>query len=324
MIERQEEVFNDGNKIDVLRNVFDSKYPEDENISFSVPGVEVELEENLFNADMEALGLDNLVSRRRRVGSPEDILYSQKVGLKRAINSYESLLQKTENLKVLQKSEDRVVEKARNLFEFNESVSNDDILEFLSNPNDNQDFLVEPNQIEETVNIKKSQENNQLSYLDKAFNFIAPLENVELYNQYLAGENPTLNSSIPIEGDVNTIGFGRTSNVDKDTTSDLNTEIELTKEEIKVFDKEIRKSIGDKVFEDLNDNQKVSLLGLVYNVGITNFNKSKARTALIEGDMDEFILQAFDSEIGFVKQGNTTIPGLQNRRAAEKDLFLLN
>lgn len=324
LIERQEEVFNDGNKIDVLRNVFDSKYPEDENISFSVPDVEVELEENLFNADMEALGLDNLVSRRRRVGSPEDILYSQKVGLKKAIISYESLLQKTENLKVLQRSEDRVVEKARNLFEFNESVSNDDILEFLSNPNDNQDFLVEPNQIEETVNIKKSQENNQLSYLDKAFNFIAQNEDGKLYNQLLAGENPTVTSSIPIEGDPDTIAFGRTSNVDKDTTSDLNTEVKLTKEKIKVFDKEIRKSIGDKVFEDLNDNQKVSLLDLVFNVGITNFNKSKARTALIEGDMDEFILQAFDPEIGFVRKDGKIEKGLQNRRARDRDLFLLN
>jgi GH24 family phage-related lysozyme (muramidase) len=341
LIERQEEVFNDGNKIDVLRNVFDSKYPEDENISFSVPDVEVELEENLFNADMEALGLNNLVSRRRRVGSPEAILYSQKVGLKRAINNYESLLQKTENLMVLQRSgrnkssstansmvlqrsEDRVVEKARNLFEFNESVSNDDILEFLLNPNDNQDFLVEPNQIEETVDIKKSQEDNQLSYFDKAFNFIAQNENAKLYNQYLAGENPTVTSSIPIKNDPDTIAFGRTSNVDKDTTSDLNTEVKLTKEAIKVADKEIRKSIGDKVFEDLNDNQKVSLLDLVYNVGITKFNKSKAKTALIEGDMDEFILQAFDSEIGFVRKDGEIVPGLQNRRARNRDLFLLN
>ena len=159
------------------------------------------------------------------------------------------------------------------------------------------------------------------NYLDLAFDFIAKHEDEKLYNQMKAGENPKLQSYLPTPDDVATIAFGRTRGVTMDTTSTLNEEVPLTKEEISLVNNEAIKSIGQENFNSLNDRQKASVISLIYNVGITNFNNSKARNALIKKDYNNFKKEAFDPEIGFVKQGDKVLKGLQKRRLEEQLLF---
>ena len=158
-------------------------------------------------------------------------------------------------------------------------------------------------------------------YLDLAFDFIAKHEDEKLYNQMKAGENPKLQAYLPTPDDVATIGLGRTRGVTMDTTSTLNEEIPLTKKEINLVNNEAIKSIGQENFNSLNDRQKASVISLIYNVGITNFNNSKARNALIKKDYSTFKKEAFDPEIGFVKQDDKVLKGLQKRRLEEQLLF---
>ena len=75
------------------------------------------------------------------------------------------------------------------------------------------------------------------------------------------------------------------------------------------------------VTADLNANQKAALTSLVYNVGRTSFKKSKALKALNAGDMDEFKLQAFSKNKGWVKSKGKFMEGLYNRRKKEQALF---
>ena len=75
------------------------------------------------------------------------------------------------------------------------------------------------------------------------------------------------------------------------------------------------------VTADLSANQKAALTSLVYNVGRTSFKKSKALKALNAGDMDEFKLQAFSKNKGWVKSKGKFIEGLYNRRKKEQALF---
>ena len=75
------------------------------------------------------------------------------------------------------------------------------------------------------------------------------------------------------------------------------------------------------VTADLTANQKAALTSLVYNVGRTSFKKSKALKALNAGDMDEFKLQAFSKNKGWVKSKGKFMEGLYNRRKKEQALF---
>jgi len=74
-------------------------------------------------------------------------------------------------------------------------------------------------------------------------------------------------------------------------------------------------------FPDLDQWQEASVASLVYNVGRTAFLKSRAYKALKKGEVDNFIIEAFDEDEGFVRQGKTKLKGLQDRRARERDLF---
>ena len=62
-------------------------------------------------------------------------------------------------------------------------------------------------------------------------------------------------------------------------------------------------------------------MSLVHNVGRTGFGRSDAFKNLQSGDLKGFALEAFDPEVGFVKAGGKVVPGLQNRRQYESDLF---
>jgi len=72
---------------------------------------------------------------------------------------------------------------------------------------------------------------------------------------------------------------------------------------------------------NLNPNQQASVISLLHNVGANNFHGTKAYKNLQKGDLEGFAYEAFDPEEGFVKAGGKIIPGLQNRRAKERDLF---
>ena len=73
---------------------------------------------------------------------------------------------------------------------------------------------------------------------------------------------------------------------------------------------------------NLNADQMTALSSLIYNVGSPAWRTSKARKALLEGNLEVFIEQAFSgptafgtgSEQGFLK-------GLQKRRKREQALF---
>ena len=86
--------------------------------------------------------------------------------------------------------------------------------------------------------------------------------------------------------------------------------------------------LGDS-FNNLNPNQQSSVMSLVHNVGRTGFGRSNAFKNLQSGDLKGFALEAFDPEVGFVRSGEIdpetgrkkVIPGLQNRRGYESELF---
>jgi len=71
----------------------------------------------------------------------------------------------------------------------------------------------------------------------------------------------------------------------------------------------------------LNPNQQGSVMSLVHNVGQDAFQESKAFRHLGAGNYDDFMYEAFDEDVGFVKAKGSVIKGLQNRRGKERNLF---
>jgi GH24 family phage-related lysozyme (muramidase) len=70
-----------------------------------------------------------------------------------------------------------------------------------------------------------------------------------------------------------------------------------------------------------DDNKVQALTSLIYNVGSGAWGKSKAKKYLEAGNVEDFMHEAFDKEIGFVKINGDISRGLQRRRAAEASLF---
>ena len=175
--------------------------------------------------------------------------------------------------------------------------------------------------------INKKEEVQGKNYKDILFNFIAKAEDAKLYKSMLEGKNPELTAYLPTPNDVQTIGFGRTRGVTEGMKSTLEKEKNKLKEELELFEKETIKSIGQNQFDSLNHNQKAAVISLIFNVGRSAFDGTKAQTALKSGDYSTFVKEAFDPQLGFTKQRNAAgkleiLKGLQNRRQAEKDLFL--
>ena len=71
----------------------------------------------------------------------------------------------------------------------------------------------------------------------------------------------------------------------------------------------------------LNKYQAAAAASTRYNVGSGNFEKSKAFAALKAGDHSTFEREAYDPKIGFVMANGKIVPGLQNRRQKELELF---
>lgn len=126
---------------------------------------------------------------------------------------------------------------------------------------------------------------------------------------------------LPTPNDVPTIGFGHTEGVKFGDKIDLETAYSLLGVDLEETNVEVRNSLGSL---EVKQHEFDAVVSLVYNIGITAFNKSRARTALLRGDDIEFLVEAFDSKVGFVKQGSTTLLGLVNRRRDEKTMFVSN
>ena len=123
-----------------------------------------------------------------------------------------------------------------------------------------------------------------------------------------------------------TIGYGITGSAYKDLTGKtLKKGQSITKSEAsKLMNKFVEKFINPELKElgKLNANQTEAITSLIYNIGLGAWKKSKARKALLEGDIETFLFEAFDSKKGFLTKNPKFLKGLQNRRKEERELFL--
>lgn len=114
-----------------------------------------------------------------------------------------------------------------------------------------------------------------------------------------------------------TIGYGRTTNVKPgDVITEKEADIFLL-EEVEGFNIELKKSLSNS-YDNLNINQITALLSFIYNLGISNFNKSTLRKKLLVGDY----LSASKEFIKWNKANGKALNGLTLRRKEEANIFL--
>lgn len=113
---------------------------------------------------------------------------------------------------------------------------------------------------------------------------------------------------------VLTIGYGRTIDVRP---------YEITTEEAETvwLDKYV-KTIADQILAlvnvELSNNQICALIDFVYNLGIGNFKSSTLLRKINQGDFSA----AANELLRWNKAGGIVLKGLENRRIAERMLFL--
>ena len=112
---------------------------------------------------------------------------------------------------------------------------------------------------------------------------------------------------------VLTIGYGHTKNVKSDDVITINQAERFLKEDIRRL-----LNVLDFVEPVLNDNQKVALISLIFNIGKLNFLKSTLLKKL--NDLD--FLGAADEFDRWVYSKGKVLKGLQNRRQFEKNIFI--
>jgi len=129
---------------------------------------------------------------------------------------------------------------------------------------------------------------------------------------------------LPTPNDVWTVGYGKTEGVKEgDVLSEYGASDYLLRQLLYTAYR-FEEELGD-VWTALQTGQKASLLSLAYNVDMNvvgQLKYSKALTGLKEGDELKFRVEAFDSEVGFVRQNGKVLQGLINRRLAERDMWL--
>lgn len=113
---------------------------------------------------------------------------------------------------------------------------------------------------------------------------------------------------------VLTIGYGRTINVKPyDIT---------TKEAETIWLDKYVKTIADQILAivkvELSNNQICALIDFVYNLGIGNFKSSTLLRKINQGDFSA----AANEFLKWNKAGGIVLKGLENRRIAERMLFL--
>lgn len=113
---------------------------------------------------------------------------------------------------------------------------------------------------------------------------------------------------------VLTIGYGRTIDVRP---------YEITTEEAEtVWLSKYVKTIADQILAivnvELSNNQICALIDFVYNLGIGNFKSSTLLRKINQGDFSA----AANELLRWNKAGGIVLKGLENRRIAERMLFL--
>ena len=117
-------------------------------------------------------------------------------------------------------------------------------------------------------------------------------------------------------GGVWTIGYGHTAGVKPGMTITEEQAEQFLKEDLIVFEKAVN---NQNLF--INQNQFDSLVSLIYNIGIGNFQKSTLlRKARINAN-DNSIMDEF---LRWVYSKGGVLPGLQRRRLREMKLYCSN
>jgi len=138
-----------------------------------------------------------------------------------------------------------------------------------------------------------------------------------------------------LEGGTDTLAYGHkltSEEVQSGTIKIGDTEVKyadgLTEEQaVALFtqDGEWAKGIAEdslgKSGLELTPNKVESLTSLIYNVGSGSWGKSKAKQYLESGNIEDFMHEAFDPEVGFVKINGEVSRGLVRRRGEEARLF---
>lgn len=126
------------------------------------------------------------------------------------------------------------------------------------------------------------------------------------------------------EKGIYTIGFGRTENVDPDSKTTREAEMDYLRKQLMKTYLGLERELGTDRWSELSGDQKASLASLAYNVDkdvVGQLKRSKALAALRDGDTDTFKREAFDENRGFTKQNGKKLTGLVKRRQREQELF---
>lgn len=121
-------------------------------------------------------------------------------------------------------------------------------------------------------------------------------------------------SAVPYKdtGGVLTVGYGHTGHITGPVTQEQAEQ--LLKADLKVAEH----AVADNITIPLNENQFSALVSLVYNIGSQAFAKSHLKLYINQGNF-ELAANEFDK---WVYDNHVKLPGLIDRRAAEKQLFL--
>lgn len=114
-----------------------------------------------------------------------------------------------------------------------------------------------------------------------------------------------------------TIGYGWTHGVKEGDTITEEKASELVQQEVAKIARQIEATLGKDVFASLTNNQVCALIDFVYNLGLGNFKDSTLCKMIKSGQ----IMEAGNQFQRWVKSGNKVLPGLVNRREAEKKLW---
>lgn len=81
----------------------------------------------------------------------------------------------------------------------------------------------------------------------------------------------------------------------------------------------IKACLPAEVYSLLTDNQLAALISFVFNIGVTAFSVSQMKKKIAMGKLPIEVAQEFDS---WIYAEGKPLPGLIERRRAEKELFL--
>ena len=119
---------------------------------------------------------------------------------------------------------------------------------------------------------------------------------------------------LPTPHDVPTIGYGHTEGVQMGDTCTAEQADEYLADDLLAAEA----GVSSSVLVDINQNQFDALVSFVFNVGGGNFHSSTLRRLLNNGDYQG----AADQFLVWNKQAGQVLPGLTNRRTAERAFFL--